>query len=219
MAYFLGMEIMQKIDKIFIYQKKYAKEILKKFKMEDCKSMSTHMCHKEKLSKNDETDKVDVALYRRLIGCLMYLIATRPNILHDSNKKVLRYVRGTPNFGIKFNTGLKCSLQGYSDWSRSIDDIRSTSSYCFSFGSGVFSWCCKKQEIIAQSTVEIEFIIATTAANQALWGVQKEGSVKLKYCKTELQLADIFTKALPRNKFEFLKEKLGIYSNSSKEEC
>ena len=137
--------------------------------------------------------------------------------------------------------------------------MKSTSGYCFSFGSGVFSWCSKKQEIVAQSTAEAEFIAATAAVNQALWlrkilidlhleqgmstevmvdnqaaiaisnnpvfhgktthfciklfflrDVQQDGGVCLKYCKTKNQLADIFTKALPRSRFEFLREKLGI---------
>ncbi|KAF2286048.1 hypothetical protein GH714_009932 [Hevea brasiliensis] len=131
--------------------------------------------------------------------------------------------------------------------------------YCFTLGSRVFSWSSKKQEIVAQSTVEAEFIAATATVNQALWlrklladlhmeqkestkvfvdnqaaiaisnnpvfhekkkhfsiklfflrDVQKDGAVCLKYCKTENQLADIFTKALPRSRFEFLREKLGI---------
>ena len=62
-------------------------------------------------------------------------------------------------------------LQGYSDsdWAGSVDDMRSTSGYCFTFGSAYFSWCSKKQEIVAQSTAEAEFIAATATVNQALW--------------------------------------------------
>ncbi|GAB2288424.1 hypothetical protein Dimus_037997 [Dionaea muscipula] len=146
--------------------------------------------------------------------------------------------------------------------------MKSTSGYCFHLGSGVFSWCSKKQDIVAQSTAEAELIAANAAANQALWlrkvlselnlkqdgstelfvdnqaaiaisnnpvfhgktkhfltklfvvrDLQKEGSIKLKYCKTDFQLADIFTKALPRSKFEFLREKLGVCSYQAKEEC
>ena len=73
MAYFLGMEIKQKNGEVFIYQKKYAKEILKKIRMDECKSVYTLMCQKEKLSKEDEAEKVDETLYRSLVGCLMYL--------------------------------------------------------------------------------------------------------------------------------------------------
>ena len=76
MSYFLGMEIKQAEHEVFICQKKYAKEILKKFKLEECKDMSTPMNQKEKLCKEDGTDKVDAGYFRNLIGCLMYLIAT-----------------------------------------------------------------------------------------------------------------------------------------------
>ena len=80
-TYFLGMKVMQIKDEVFIYQKKYAREILKKFQMEECKATRTPMNQKEKLSKEDETQKVDEGFFRSLIGCLMYLIATRPDIL------------------------------------------------------------------------------------------------------------------------------------------
>ena len=154
MTYFLGIEIKQSQDEVFICQKKYGKEILKKFHMEDCKSMSTPMNQKEKLSKEDGTEKVDEAHFRNLIGCLMYLSATRPNILivvsiisrfmHFASeihlkdaKRVVRYIKGTINFGIKFKKSKEFKLFSfsYSNWAGSIDDMKSTSGYCFSFGS------------------------------------------------------------------------------------
>ncbi|CAJ2662166.1 unnamed protein product [Trifolium pratense] len=278
MSYFLGMEVEQKNGDIFICQRKYAKDMLKKFNMENCKSMSTPMCPKEKLCKDDEAEQVDETLYRSLIGCLMYLTTTRPDVMYDvsvvsrfmncakeshfkAEKRVLRYVKGTINYGIKFCRSQNFKLQGYSDsdWAGFLDDMKSTSGYCFSSGSGIFSWCSKKQEIVAQSTTEAEFIAATAAINQALWlrkilsdmhleqrettevmvdnqaaiaisknpvfhgktkhfsiklfflrDVQKDGAVCLKYCKTEDQLSDIFTKALPTSRFELLREKLEI---------
>jgi transposase InsO family protein len=81
MSYFLGIEIKQDVGGIFIGQQKYAKEILKKFKMADCKSMATPMNQKERLCKEDGAEKVDESEYRSLVGCLMYLTATRPDIL------------------------------------------------------------------------------------------------------------------------------------------
>ncbi|KAL3339575.1 hypothetical protein AABB24_028262 [Solanum stoloniferum] len=151
MVYFLGMEIKQEKNELFICQKKYAKDILTKFRMENCKETATPMCQKEKLSKNDEAEKVDKTLYRSLVGCLMYLTATRPDILYvvsllSSNcatdthlreaKRVIRYVKGTLNFGIKFYENKKYVLQGYSDsdWGGSSDDMKSTSGYCFNLG-------------------------------------------------------------------------------------
>ena len=82
MTFFLGMEIKQAEHEVFICQKKYAKEILKKFKLEECKAASTPMNQKEKLCKEDGADKVDEGYFRSLIGCLMYLTATRPDILN-----------------------------------------------------------------------------------------------------------------------------------------
>ena len=132
MTYFLGMEINQNENEIFVCQKKYAKEILKKFKLEECKSMGTPMNLKEKLSKEDGTEKADDAQFRSLIGCLMYLIATRPDILnvvgvlsrfmHCASelhfkvaKRVLRYVKGTWDFGIKFQRNKELILIGFLD--------------------------------------------------------------------------------------------------------
>jgi hypothetical protein len=188
MSYFLGMEVQQNQHGIFICQQKYAKEILKKFKMEECKSMTTPMNVKEKFCKDDGADKVDEAIYRSLIGCLMYLTATRPDIMHvvsllsrfmhcasevhfKAAKRVMRYIKGTLSYGIQFSCIENFNLQGYadSDWAGSCDDMKSTSRYCFSFGSGIFSWCSKKQEVIAQSTAKAEYVATTAATNQVLW--------------------------------------------------
>lgn len=277
-TYFLGIEIKQNENDVFICQKKYAKEILKKFQMEECKAVSTPMNQKEKLSKEDGADKVDEGYYRSMIGCLMYLTATRPDILfavsllsrfmHCASethlvaaRRILRYVKGTVDYGVKYESCQNFKLCGFSDsdWAGSIDDMKSTSGYCFSIGSGVFSWCTKKQETVAQSTAEAEFIAAATAVNQILWlkkilcdlhlqqnhkievfidnqaaiaiskdpvchgktkhfniklyflrEMQQNGEVTLVYCKSEDQLADMFTKPLPVNKFEFLRQKVGV---------
>ncbi|KAJ8764618.1 hypothetical protein K2173_006700 [Erythroxylum novogranatense] len=281
MNYFLGIEIKQTQNEVFICQKKYLKEILKRFRMGECKSVNTPMNQKEKLQKEDGAERVDEGVYRSLIGCLMYLTATRPDILYPVSvfsrflncaselhmmaaKRVVRYLKGTLTYGVKFSKIQNFKLYGYSDsdWAGSIDDMKSTSGYCFIFGSGCFSWCSKKQEMVAQSTAEAEFIATTAAANQALWlrkimvdlqlkqddsteilvdnqaaiaisqnpvfhgrtkhfnikfyylrEVQKNGEVMLVYCKTENQIADIFTKSFHVSRFEFLREKLGVCSS------
>jgi len=156
--------------------------------MEECKSVSTPMNQKEKFSKEDGADKIDEGYYRSLIGCPMYLIATRSDILFvvsllsrfmhcaseihlKATKRILRYVKGTIDYGVKFEKCQEFKLYGFSDSDQvgSVDDMKSTSGYCFSLGSGVFSWCTKKQGIVAQSTAEAEFIAATVAVNQDLW--------------------------------------------------
>ncbi|XP_038904259.1 uncharacterized mitochondrial protein AtMg00810-like [Benincasa hispida] len=153
MSYFLGMEIKQGQDEVFICQKKYVKEILKKFQIDECKVARTPINQKEKLCKEDGVVKVDEGYFRSLIGFLMYLTTTRPDILNV------------------FTRSKEFKLVGFSDsdWGGSIDDMRSTSGYCFTLGSSVFSWSSKKQEIVSQSIAEAEFIVAIATVNQALW--------------------------------------------------
>lgn len=188
MAFFLGMEVNQIPGEIFICQKKYVREILKRFRMEECKSIATPMNQKEKLSRSDGSALADNAFYRSLVGCLMYLTATRPDILFPVSvlsrflhcasevhmtaaKRVLRYLKGTSSYGVKYGRCQKFELYGFSDsdWAGSVDDMKSTSGYCFSLGSACFSWSSKKQDIVAQSTAEAEFVAATGAVNQAIW--------------------------------------------------
>ncbi|KAE8715887.1 Xyloglucan endotransglycosylase 6 [Hibiscus syriacus] len=188
MAYFLGMEVRQDHQGVFICQRKYAKEILKKFHMENCKSVSTPMNQNERLCKEDGAKKVEEAVYWSLIGCLMYLTTTRPDILHAVSvlarfsqaaseehfiaaKRLLRYVKGTIDYVVLFKHGQEFNFHGFSnsDWGGSLDDMKSTSGYCFTIGSGMISWSSKKQDIVAQSTAEAEFIAATATVNQALW--------------------------------------------------
>ena len=117
MTFFLGMEIKQSEHEVFIGHKKYAKEILKKFKLNECKEIRTPLNQKEKLNKDDGTSRIDQTYFRSMIGCLMYLTATKPNILNVVSilswfihcasemhlkvaKRVIRYVKGTYDFGI-----------------------------------------------------------------------------------------------------------------------
>lgn len=188
MFYFLGMEIQQTHQGIFICQKKFAAEVLAKFSLENCKSVSTPLAHNEKLVKDDGSSKVDSSVYRSLIGSLLYLTATRPDIMfaasllsrfmQDPNethfrtaKRVLRYIKGTVSYGIWFKKSEELKLIGFtdSDWAGSHDDMKSTSAYVFSIGSGFFSWNSKKQNVVAQSTAEAEYIAAAAAVNQAIW--------------------------------------------------
>ncbi|KAH9704279.1 hypothetical protein KPL70_011388 [Citrus sinensis] len=132
MTFFLGLEIQKSQQGIFIGQQKYAKEVLKKFNMEDCKSVCTPLAQNEKFSKDDGAEKIDEALYRSLIGCLMYLTATRPDIMftvsllsrymhcaselhYKAAKRVLRYIKGTLDHGIKFEKEDKLILHGFAD--------------------------------------------------------------------------------------------------------
>ena len=136
--------------------------------MEECKPTATPMNQKEKFCKEDGDETINEELYKSMIGCLMYLTTTRPDIVHVVNllsrfmhcaneihlqaaKDIMRYINGTIDFGIKFKQVQNFHFHGffYSDWVGCVDDMRSTSGYCFSFGSAFFSWCSKKQDIVA----------------------------------------------------------------------
>ncbi|EOY04259.1 Cysteine-rich RLK (RECEPTOR-like protein kinase) 8 isoform 4 [Theobroma cacao] len=185
-------------------------------------------------------------------------------------KRVLRYIRGTVECRLKFTRKDCHDLIGYSDndWAEDTDDSKSTRGYCFSFGSGIFSWNSKKQEVVAQSSAEVEYIAAAAATNHAIWlrkvlqdlgfeqvkgtilfidnksaisiaqnpvqyGRTKHIKVKyhairdaikyekieVKHCGTDIQLADIFTKSLGKDKFMFLRSELRICSLNTKEVC
>ena len=135
---------------------------------------------------------MDENQYRSLIGCLMYLTATRPDItfsvsllsrfMHCASevhfqaaKRIVRYIKGTTNYGIKYSYCQNFKLHGYSDsdWAGSIDDMRSTTGFCFSFGFGIFSWSLKKQDMIAQSIADAEYV-ATNATVKSNCGISAD---------------------------------------------
>ena len=141
-TYFLGVEVKQNQHEIFICQKKYAREVLKRFQMDECKAVSTPMNPKEKLCKEDGTNYVDVGYFRSLIGCLIYLTTTRPDIqvavsllsqfMHCASemhliasKRILRYIKGTIDYGVKFEKCQNFKFSGFldSDCSGDMDDM------------------------------------------------------------------------------------------------
>ena len=143
---------------------RFVKSTLKKFNMEDGKPMTTSMYHKEKLIKDDSSDKVDEASYRSMVGCLVYLTAMRPDIQKEvsvlsiilncssemhmkATKRIIRHVKGIWTTVLDSRKVKSSSCKGVliviglgqmTTW-------KSTSSYCLSFSSGCFSWCSKSK--------------------------------------------------------------------------
>jgi hypothetical protein len=171
MHYFLGLEVCQSPERIFLNQGKYAVEILKRFDMLECKYMNTPMEKKLKLFANTLSELIDVTLYRQIIGSMMYLTSTRPDICFVVNtlsqflveprhvhlivaKHVMRYLKGTLDCGLSYDGDHDFTLSGYtdSDWAGSVSDRKSTSGCCFSLGSTMISWQSRKQSNIALST-------------------------------------------------------------------
>eukprot|EP00253_Pinus_taeda_P021033 PITA_21033 len=128
-----------------------------------------------------DLELVDPTLYRTLIGCFMYLVNTRPDICFAVNtmsqftcepgrvhwvvaKHILRYLQGTVDFGLDYRQGDGVRLAGYTD-----SDWKSTSSCCFGLGSAVVSWISRKQQSIALSSAETEYMAASLASCEAIW--------------------------------------------------
>ncbi|GKV12961.1 hypothetical protein SLEP1_g24043 [Rubroshorea leprosula] len=164
-----------------------------------------------------------------------------PSEIHfKAAKRILRYVKGTTDFGVLYKRSTNVKLIGFtnSDWAGLEEDMKSTSGQCFSIGSGVISWSSKKQDLVAKSTAEAEYIVTSLAADQAVWFRKLMNDLKQPQIHpTELfcdnlsavaivknpilhddQIADIFTKGLHKFRFETLRDKLGMSSISVKEE-
>lgn len=188
MRYFLGLEVLQRPDGVFISQRKYALEVLRKFEMDESNCVQNPIVPGFKLAKDEGGDYVNKTFYKQLVGSLMYVTATRPDLmfvvsllsrymenptkLHlQAAKRVLRYLQGTTDFGIFYKKGGDDELVAYSDsdYAGDLDDRKSTSGYVFLFSSGAISWSSKKQPIVSLSTTEAEFIAAASCACQAVW--------------------------------------------------
>jgi hypothetical protein len=187
MRYFLGIEVKQDDNGISIHQMKYALEILRRFGMNECNSVCNPIVPGCRLKKDEEGKASDATTYKQMVGCLMYLLATRPDMAFSvclvarymerpteihvaAVKRILRYLKGTTSNGLWYERGKGHELTGWSDsdYAGYIDDRRSTSGYAFMIGTNVVSWSSKKQPIVTLSTTEAEFIAASSCACQGI---------------------------------------------------
>ncbi|XP_019173231.1 PREDICTED: uncharacterized protein LOC109168701 [Ipomoea nil] len=188
LTYFLGLQVSQTKEGIFISQEKYAKNLLSKFGLESAKDARTPISTTTKLFKDEKGTSVDPTMYRSMIGSLLYLTASRPDIMvsvgmcaryqadpKESHlkavKRIIKYVKGTINYGIWYSSDTNLNLAGYSDadWAGNADDRKSTSGGCFFIGKNLVAWLSKKQNSISLSTAEAEYIAAGSCCTQLLW--------------------------------------------------
>ncbi|KAL8108479.1 hypothetical protein AgCh_024798 [Apium graveolens] len=187
LSYFLGLQVKQTVEGNFICQSKYTGNLLKKFGMQDCSTASTHMATATKLDK-DTGKSVDITNYRGMIGSLLYLTASRPDIMYVTClcarfqadprephllavKRIFKYLKGTADLGLWYPRESDFTLIGYSDtdfagWKI---DRKSTSGSCQFLGGRLVSWFKKKQKSISTSTAEGEYIAAGSYCAQILW--------------------------------------------------
>ncbi|GJW67248.1 hypothetical protein Tco_0121672 [Tanacetum coccineum] len=281
MSFFLGLQISQSPRGIFLNQSKYAYEIIKKYGLLSSDSVDTPMVEKNKLDEDLQGTPVDATLYRGMIGSLMYLTSSRPDLIYavclcaryqakttekhlNAVKRIFRYLKGTINMGLWYLKDTDMSLTTYSDADHTgYQDTRCSTSGSPKFlGDKLISWSSKKQKSTGISSTKAEYIALSGCCAQILWmrsqltdyGFQfnkiplycdnksaivlccnnvqhsrakhidvryhfikeqvENGIVELYFVRTECQLADIFTKPLPRERFNFLIEKLGMRSMS-----
>jgi uncharacterized membrane protein YgcG len=188
LRYFLGLEVKQEKNGIFLSQGKYARDLLTKCDMLNCNTVSTPMNVREVLRKEDGTESADGFKFRSMVGGLMYLTHTRPDISHATGvvsrfmanptklhmtaaKRVLRYIADTIDYGIWYKKERGARLIGYSDsdWASGSEDRKSTSGYLFLLGTGPVCWSSKKQPTVALSTAEAEYVALSSAAQHGVW--------------------------------------------------
>ncbi|GJS32087.1 ribonuclease H-like domain-containing protein [Tanacetum coccineum] len=188
LTFFLRLQVKQKEDGIIISQDKYVAEILKKFDFASVKTACTPIETQKPLTKDEEAADVDVHLYRSMISSLMYLTASRPDIMFavcacsrfqvtpktshlHAVKRIFRYLKGKPKLGLWYPKVSSFDLKAYSDsnYTRANLDRKSTTGGCQFLGRRLISWQCKKQTIVATSTTEAEYVAAANCCGQVLW--------------------------------------------------
>lgn len=279
---FLGFEIERLKDgSIFMHQSAYAAKVLEKFGMVECNAVGVPSDPNQVLGNHGDSEPSKYP-YRQLVGNLMYMaVATRPDISYaigsvsrhlenptvtheNALKRILKYVKGTLDFGILFHKVGNNKLCDYSDADYAGDVVtrRSTSGSAFLFNDGIISWHSGRQKCVSMSTTESEYVAASDAVKELVWLRRlfsellpersnemasfnmdnqsairliknpefhkrtkhidvrfhfirekfEEGLFDLQYISTHDMVADVFTKPLARDRFEFLRNLLGMIS-------
>ena len=188
LTFFLGLQVHQRSEGIFISQAKYVRDLLKKFDMVECSPAKTPMSTAVKLDADDKGKYVNITAYRGMIGSLLYLTASRPDIMFatclcarfqenpkESHliavKRIFRYLKGTQSLGLWYPKDTCFNLVGYSDadYAGCRVDRKSTSGSCQFLGQRLVSWYSKKQQSVSTSTVRLNILLAGSCCAQVLW--------------------------------------------------
>nr|GEY89345.1 hypothetical protein [Tanacetum cinerariifolium] len=230
MSFFLGLQVSQSPGGILINQSKFALEIFKKFGMDSCDSVDTPMVDRLKLDEDPLGIPVDQTCFCSMVGSVMYLIASRPDLVfaicmyaryqasHTKNhletlKRVFRYLKGTINWGLWYLKDTAMALTAYADADHAgCQDTRRN--YGFDFNKiplycdnrSVIALCCNNVQYSRSKHIDI--------LHHFIREQVERGVVELYFVTMDYQLTYIFTKALPRQQFEFILPRLGMKSMS-----
>uniref|UniRef100_A0A2N9IB75 Reverse transcriptase Ty1/copia-type domain-containing protein n=1 Tax=Fagus sylvatica TaxID=28930 RepID=A0A2N9IB75_FAGSY len=188
LSYFLGLEVSSSSDGYYLTQAKYTSDLISRAEITDSKIVDTPIEYNNRLNTHDGEPLPDATLYRQLVGSLVYLTVTRPDIsyavhivsqfmaaprsLHYAAVlRILRYLKGTLFYGLHFSSQSSLTLQAYSDadWAGDPTDRRSTTGYCFLLGDSLISWRSKKQSVVAHSSTEAEYRALADTTAELLW--------------------------------------------------
>jgi len=200
LKYFLGIEVAQSRDGVVISQRKYALDILEETGMQNCRPADSPMDPNQKLLADQSEIYPDPERYRRLVGKLIYLTITRPDISfvvgvvsqfmqspHVDHwnvvMRILRYVKKAPGQGLLYEDKGNTQVFGYcdADWAGCPMDRRSTSGYCVFIGGNLISWKSKKQTVVARSSAEAEYRSMAMVTCELMW--IKQFLQELKFCE------------------------------------
>ena len=188
LTYFLGLQVKQMDSGIYINRAKYARNLVKRFGLDNAAHAGTLMAANAKLTNDPSGGSVDVTLYRSMIGYLLYLTTSRPDIAFgvgvcsrfQSNpqvshlnaiKRIIKYVGGICDYELFYSKESNISLAGLSDsdWASNANDRKSTTDGCFYVGVNFLTWMSKKQNYVSLSTAEAEYIAAGNCCSQLFW--------------------------------------------------
>lgn len=188
LTYFLGLEVHYQPKGIFLNQHKYIQDLIQLASLTNVTSVDTPMEVNVKYRRDEGDLLEDPTLYRKLVGSLIYLTTTRPDIsfaVHTVSKfmqsprhlhlsavhRIIRYLIGTSKRGLFFPTGSSLQLQAYSDadWAGCPDTRKSTTGWCMFLGDALISWKCKKQDSVSKSSTEAEYRAMSVACSEIIW--------------------------------------------------
>uniref|UniRef100_A0A2N9HWT0 Reverse transcriptase Ty1/copia-type domain-containing protein n=1 Tax=Fagus sylvatica TaxID=28930 RepID=A0A2N9HWT0_FAGSY len=185
--YFLSIEVLPFSGGLFLSQQKYARDLIARSSMSGCNPIGTPLAQKHNL-RRDDPFLVDATNYHSIVGALQYITLTRPDLTHAINlvcqfmhqpgashfqavKRILRYLQGTLDYGLRLLSQSSLSLYGFSDadWAGCLDTRRSTTGYCIYLGANCISWASKKQPTVSRSSAEAEYRSMSTTTAELTW--------------------------------------------------
>jgi hypothetical protein len=226
LKFFLGLQIKQTEDGIFLNQSKYVIDLLKRFGLTNAKAYGTPMSPSTKLDKDEKGKPVDVKLYRGMIGSLLYLTASRPDIMFSvclcarfqscpkeshliAVKQIFRYLLGTIDLGLWYPKSNSFDLISYTDadFAGCKIDRKSTSGTCHFLGHSLVSWFSKKKNYVALSTAEAEYVAAGSCCAQSLYIKQQLEDFKILFDHIPIRCDNTSAISLSKNPIQHSRTK------------